>query len=311
MEFKKITLIIPFYNENKKITFSTKQILRQAVPPDEIIFLNDKSSDNSELKLRLYLKNYNNIKLKIRIISLKKRRYPSEVKNIGIKNSNYENVAFFDVGLSVNRYFIHNLKQLISPRSKQYIQGNFYFKSENYLDRSYLMQTYGLNKFGKCIPSSCFKKNFFKKFGYFENYRSGYDRVFLEKLESKEISFISNLKSPVNYVANISGTNLTKIFDKIFFYSFSTIGLKGYFLDKIYILIFIIFLIFLTFGFTVEIIFLYLFLRCFVMPIKKNLNLSFKKLKITDFIMTPVIGILIDVARVSGFLFGYLKKLIK
>ena len=47
------------------------------------------------------------------------------------------------------------------------------------------------------------------------------------------------------------------------------------------------------------------------MPIKKNLNLSFKKLKITDFIMTPVIGILIDVARVSGFLFGYLKKLIK
>ena len=222
MEFKKITLIIPFYNENKKITFSTKQILRQAVPPDEIIFLNDKSSDNSELKLRLYLKNYNNIKLKIRIISLKKRRYPSEVKNIGIKNSNYENVAFFDVGLSVNRYFIHNLKQLISPRSKQYIQGNFYFKSENYLDRSYLMQTYGLNKFGKCIPSSCFKKNFFKKFGYFENYRSGYDRVFLEKLESKEISFINNLKSPVNYVANISGTiNIYYFFNFFNFWFYS------------------------------------------------------------------------------------------
>lgn len=311
MEFKKITLIIPFFNEKKKIINSTKHILKQVIPPDEIIFVNNNSNDSSEMKLRLFLKNFNNIKYKIKIINLKKKSNPSNAKNIGIKNSIYNNVAFFDIGLSVNRYFIHNLKNLISPKTMHYIQGNFYFKSDNYLDRSYLMQTYGINKFGNCIPSSCFKKKFFEKFGYFENYRSGYDRVFLKKIISEKISFKKNLKSPINYLSDISGSSLKKIFNKIFYYSYSTVGLKGYLIDKIYIFIFLIFLIFLTFGFTAEIIFLYLLIRCFVMPIKKNFNLSLKKLKITDLIMTPLIGVFIDVARISGFIFGYLKKFIR
>lgn len=113
MDFKKISLVIPFYNESKKIVKSTKNILKQIDRPDEIIFVNNNSNDNSELKLRLFLKNFNNInsKNKIKIIKNKTKQYPSTAKNIGIKLASYKNVAFFDIGLSINNYFISNLKK--------------------------------------------------------------------------------------------------------------------------------------------------------------------------------------------------------
>jgi len=76
MNFKKISLVIPFYNESKKIVKSTRNILKQVDRPDEVIFVNNNSNDNSELKLRLFLKNFNNInnKNKIKIVKNKKKQ---------------------------------------------------------------------------------------------------------------------------------------------------------------------------------------------------------------------------------------------
>ena len=43
MKNKKLTLIIPFFNENQKIIRSMKIILSQISKPDEIIFINNSS----------------------------------------------------------------------------------------------------------------------------------------------------------------------------------------------------------------------------------------------------------------------------
>lgn len=312
MNFKKISLVIPFYNESKKIVKSTRNILKQVDRPDEVIFVNNNSNDNSELKLRLFLKNFNNInnKNKIKIVKNKKKQYPSSAKNIGIKLASHKNVAFFDIGLSINNYFISNLKKKISPNEREYIQGCYFFKSKNSLDRAYLIQTYGMNRLGGCIPSSCFKKSLFNKIGYFQNFRSGYDRVFLNNLKLKKFPSKINFKSPVNYLDNISGSSLAKIFRKIFYYSYSTVGLKNYHIDKTYIFLFILFMMISSIGYMSQFLIIYLFFRCIFIPIKKNFKSKIKKLEINDFIMVPIIGILIDVARVFGFLSGYIKRLI-
>ena len=59
--------------------------------------------------------------------------------------------------------------------------------------------------------------NLFLKLGYFENYRSGYDKVWLRNLKNKkQYIFYENKMSSINYMNNISGKNLLSIFKKYF-----------------------------------------------------------------------------------------------
>ena len=151
------------------------------------------------------------------------------------------------------------------------------------------MQTYGFRTYGDCIPSSCFHKSIFLKLGYFENYRSGYDKVWLRNLKNKkQYIFYENKMSSINYMNNISGKNLLSIFKKIFHYSFTSVGLKNYNLDKIYILLILLFLLvsftvnlFLSFSF-------YLILRGIFIPIKKNKGMKLENLKFQDLILLPM-----------------------
>ena len=55
----KITIIVPFYNENKNLIETLKMILKQVSLPDEIIFVNSGSTDNTSIIIKKYLKNYN------------------------------------------------------------------------------------------------------------------------------------------------------------------------------------------------------------------------------------------------------------
>lgn len=307
---RKVSLIVPFYNEKKKIINTLKILFQQLSMPDEIIFVNNSSTDNSDLKLRLFLTNLNlNINKKIKIINNKKR-LPSISKNLAVKIAKHDYVIFFDVGLFVNKFFIYNIKNKIRCNKKFYIQGKYFFTSDNYMDRCLLMQTYGLKNFGDCIPSSCFHKFIFSKIGYFENFRSGYDRIWLKKLKStKGINFSENFNSSVNYTKDISGNSFYLIFKKIFHYSFTSVGLKNYYLDKIYIFLIILFLCSILLDQFMVFLFIYFIFRSVVIPLKKNLNLKFKDLKIMDILYLPVMGLTIDAARSIGFIFGYLRKL--
>ncbi len=309
MKNNKLTLIIPFFNENQKIIRSMKIILSQISKPDEIIFINNSSKDNSEIKLKLFIKSINlKFKNNIKIINNKKS-LPSTAKNLGVKIAKHNYVVFFDIGLSTNNYFIYKIKNKIRPDPNFYIQGKFFFKSEDKLDRSYLMQTYGFHTYGDCIPSSCFHKSIFTKIGYFENYRSGYDKVWLRNLKNKkQFTFYENKMSSINYMKNVSGRNLYSIFRKIFHYSFTSVGLKNYNLDKIYIVMILMFLlvlftanIFLFFSF-------YIILRAILIPLKKNKGMKLKNLKFQDLLLLPIVGITIDIARSFGFILGYLSK---
>ena len=310
MKNKKVSLVIPFYNEKNKIYKTLKLIKSQTSEPDEIIFVNSFSKDNSELLLRLFLKNYSFKKSTIKIFNNKKN-IPSESKNIGIKKSKYENICFMDVGLDVNKFWIQNIKKLISIKNYSYVQGKYYFKPFSILDKYLLSQSYGIYTYGNCIPSSCFKKKIFNKVGFFENYRSGYDRVWLKKLKSKKFNFNNNYNSPVNYLKNNNGKNIFKVFKKIFYYSYTTVGLKNYNLDKLYLMLLIFLILVFICGFYLETVFLYFLFRGLYLPIKKNFRNTKKFFDFSLILIGPIFGIIIDTARLFGFSFGYIKKILK
>ncbi len=87
-----IDAIIPVYNGEKFIIEAIKSIEGQTLKPDHIFIINDGSTDNTE-EVVLGYKN----KCSIPVIYIKKENGgPNSARNIGIKNSNAEFLAFLD-----------------------------------------------------------------------------------------------------------------------------------------------------------------------------------------------------------------------
>lgn len=86
-----ISVVIPFYKADQFFDECVDSILRQTVPVDEIIVVNDNSGDDS---LR-YLSKFNNHNV-IKIIHLTISHGASGARNIGLKEAKNEWIAFQD-----------------------------------------------------------------------------------------------------------------------------------------------------------------------------------------------------------------------
>ncbi len=86
-----IDIIIPNYNKGKYLNQCLRSIITQTYKNWKIYLIDDNSIDNSKEILSKY-KNINNIK----IIYLNTNRGPAFCRNLGIKNSNSELIAFMD-----------------------------------------------------------------------------------------------------------------------------------------------------------------------------------------------------------------------
>ncbi|CAG9433902.1 Undecaprenyl-phosphate 4-deoxy-4-formamido-L-arabinose transferase [Providencia alcalifaciens] len=87
-----VSVIIPCFNAERFIDEAIESILSQTYKNIEIIIVDDHSTDNTCNLLNQLYKNRNNIK----IIYLNANKGPAHARNIGVKSSNGEYVAFLD-----------------------------------------------------------------------------------------------------------------------------------------------------------------------------------------------------------------------
>src|SRR3989344_1466921 len=105
MNYPKISIVMPVYNEEDKIKSCLQSIREQNYPQDkiEIVFVDDDSTDNT-LKIS---KKYN-----IKLVRNGKHDYDIG-KSIGIKNATGEYIMFLDAdNILTNKDWI---KKIISP----------------------------------------------------------------------------------------------------------------------------------------------------------------------------------------------------
>lgn len=86
----KISVIIPTYNRAKLINRSLSSVLNQTYNNIEIIIIDDGSTDNTKKIIKKFKDN------RIKYIKLKKNKGPGYARNIGIKKSKGEFIAFQD-----------------------------------------------------------------------------------------------------------------------------------------------------------------------------------------------------------------------
>jgi len=134
-----ISLYIPAYNAEKTIDKSIKSILNQTLKPQEIIVINDSSTDRT---LNI-LKNFNEIK----IINNKENYGLAKSRNIALKYSKYDYLASIDSDVICKKDWLETLFKTMINKNVDLIGGKLidkYIKEPaNHWRSYYLKQNWG------------------------------------------------------------------------------------------------------------------------------------------------------------------------
>ena len=88
---KTIDIIMPNYNKGKFITEAVNSVINQSYKNWRLFIIDDNSTDESKKKLKQYRK-----KKRIKVFYLKKNKGPAYCRNLGLKKSKSNFVAFLD-----------------------------------------------------------------------------------------------------------------------------------------------------------------------------------------------------------------------
>ena len=89
---KRFSVIMPVYNGEILIRESLDSLIKNFTKNDELIIINDNSTDNTVNVIKKFLLK----KIDYKIISLKKNIGPTKARNIGLNNAKGRFITFLD-----------------------------------------------------------------------------------------------------------------------------------------------------------------------------------------------------------------------
>jgi len=186
---EKVSIYIPAYNMENTIEESINSVLNQSIKFDEIIVVNDKSTDNTLKKINTFSE--------IKLINNNENRGLSYCRNLAIKNSKNEIVAAIDADVVLDKYWLKNIIKNL--------------KNEIVICGGNLIEKYTKNKFNKWRsiyykqnwgnsdilgPQFLFGCNTIQKKSVWEEL-NGYDETF--KTNGEDIDYCNRISKLSNY----------------------------------------------------------------------------------------------------------------
>ena len=186
---QKVSIYIPVYNGEKTIKEVIDSVKSQSFSFDEVIVINDCSTDNTEEILKTFPE--------IKIINNKNNKGLSYCRNIAINETQNEIIAAIDADVVLNEYWLENIIKNLKDDtvmcggnlSEKYINNNYNnWRSVNYMQNWGNEDTINPSFLYGCNTIQL--KNIWKKVG-------GYD----EKLKSngEDIDYCRRIKNLGNY----------------------------------------------------------------------------------------------------------------
>jgi glycosyltransferase involved in cell wall biosynthesis len=302
-----VTVVIPYFNEVINLPLTLKLISSQTLMPKEVIFINSTSTDQSSQLVDDWIKkNQCLFETKFKNIC-EQTRNPSSSKNLGIKHTQTEWIAFMDCGLIFEKDWLELQWKFIKSKDVDIVFGSAFFSGENIFDKCAIAQTYGYKSFNPgMIPSSLLRKKIFIETGYFLPRRSAYDFAWRMKVSKLKIKNGINLNVIIKYNGINFAPSLWKIFTKNIIYYAPSIKIPNYTTSYYFLIIFLIFSTLLIFQ--PQLLFLliplYILLRGILVPYRKSKNiLLFKENPLALFIL-PLVGFSLDAGRLVGIFLG-------
>lgn len=178
-----VSLVVPLFNESETIKGLVDTIKEQTVLPDEVIFVDGGSADNTIQLVEDLIRNDS----RFRILKAG-RAMPGQGRNIGAGYARNEWIAFTDAGIQLDSHWLENLQNKAKENPEAWIiWGNYSPQIKNFFDKcatiSYVPALKEGNIRGKSIVSCLLKKEVWEKTGGFPNWRAAEDLIFMEKVE--------------------------------------------------------------------------------------------------------------------------------
>ena len=148
MEAKLVSYIIPVYNVSAYIERCAKSLFTQTYGDIEFIFINDCSTDDSEVKLRKVIELFPNVQCRVKIISNKTNLGSATTRNIGLSNATGDYVMFADSDDWISMDYVESMVRQIDSGSYDIVYCD-YFESYNNHDNR-ISQAYGQDNI-ECI----------------------------------------------------------------------------------------------------------------------------------------------------------------
>ena len=148
MDTKLVSYIIPIYNVSAYIERSVRSLLEQRYWNIEYIFINDCSSDDSEIKLRRIIEEFPERRNKIKVITNEQNLGSATTRNIGLDMAQGEYVMFADSDDWISMDYVESMVRQIDSGSYDIVYCD-YFESYNNHDNR-ISQAYGQDNI-ECI----------------------------------------------------------------------------------------------------------------------------------------------------------------
>lgn len=302
----KISLIIPYLNEEKNIRYTLNQILNQTLKPNEVIFINSGSNDKTETIINEFIKkkkikNFKNIFLNT--------KFPSDSKNLGVQLSKFQYLAFMDCGLKFEKNWLLKQKEILVKKKMDIVLGSCILKGHSLFDKAAVANTYGINTLRECVPGTLIKKKVFIDIGFFKPYRSFYDVYWKKQIYKNKFKFSKSNAEPLQYIGTNYAKNISGLFKKNLLYYKSSIS----FITSIFPILYIFTSLILIFVFFKNIIafifflFAYFFLRLKIARKKSSINISFLNFSLIFNILKT--GTIIDLSNTIASYINLFKNL--
>jgi teichuronic acid biosynthesis glycosyltransferase TuaG len=155
----KISVICPVHNSEKFIDKTILSLLNQRIPPDEVIFCDDGSTDNSFNKIKTYKKKF--LKKKIKFLLLRSKHMgPGSARNKCIQKAKFQYISFIDSDdiWFKNKIFLTKKNISLNPSENFFIHWEKNIKFNN----SFEILRHAINfQKERDLTTQLYKRNFF------------------------------------------------------------------------------------------------------------------------------------------------------
>lgn len=183
-----VSLVVPVRNEERTIQGLIDSISLQTVLPREAIFVDGGSKDDTK---KIIKDNIGKASFRIKLIELESA-FPGEGRNRGVKESDFDLIAFTDAGIKLDRKWLEGLLRPIEEDSAiDCVYGAYEPVVDSFIKECSLIayvppkEAAGGKMFRtNFIASSLFKKKVFENAGGFPPFRAAEDKIFMDRVKS-------------------------------------------------------------------------------------------------------------------------------
>ena len=150
MESKLVSYIIPVYNVSSYIEKSARSLLEQTYSNIEYIFINDCSSDDSEIKLHQIIEEFPERCDKIKVITNEQNLGSATTRNIGLDMARGEYIMFADSDDWISCDYVESMLHQIEVGRDDIVYCDYFESYDS--NEKLIRQNYGIDNI-ECIRS--------------------------------------------------------------------------------------------------------------------------------------------------------------